>query len=56
MNQQTTETSEEKNSTSLWDSDQRVKLACLGGSLGGTVLSLLSISRTGLGIEPGSIS
>jgi len=56
MNQQTTETSKEKTSTSLWDSDQRVKLTGLGGILGGTVLSLLSTSRTGLGIQPGSIS
>lgn len=56
MTQQTTSSSESGTITSLWVSDQWIRMAGLGGVLGGIVLTLLSISRTGLDFGLGSIN
>lgn len=56
MSQQTTESSKGETNASVWKTDQRIKIAGLGGIIGGIGLSLLSIGRTGVGIDPGSIS
>lgn len=55
MTQQTS-SSEPETVASIWGSNQRVRMAGFGGVLGGAVLALLSISRTGLGFEPGPIN
>lgn len=56
MTQQTTTPSKSETTTSIWESDQRIRMAGLGGILGGIVLTLLSISRTGLAFELGSMN
>ena len=42
--------------SSTWWTPRRMKLAGFAGIIGGAILASLSISRTGLGIDPGAIS
>ena len=56
MSRNTTNTQQNDVLSSSWWTEQRVKAAGLAGIIGGLGLALLSISRIGLGIDPGSLS
>jgi hypothetical protein len=56
MTQRTTSFSGLETISSIWESDKRLRMASLGGILGGAVLTFLSVSRTGLAFELGSIN
>lgn len=56
MSHNITNTQENDLLSSSWWTERRIQIAGLAGVVGGLGLAALSISRIGLGIDPGSVS